>query len=223
DLNLVGTLDTTGMVGRINVSQGELVFFSNQYAVNRGIISFYNPLKIEPILDVALETTVKGVDVNLEVSGPVDNMKLTYRSDPPLRFEEIVELLATGKTPTSDPTIAAHQPAPPEQSLAQMGESAIVSKAVAAPLANRLERVFGINQLKIDPTFTAGSSLPQARLTLQQRISGNLTFTYTTDLSQTNKEIVRVEWAMNPRFSAVATRDENGYFGVDFFYKKQFR
>jgi translocation and assembly module TamB len=166
---------------------------------------------------------VKGVNVTLGVTGPVDDMKLNYRSDPPLRFDEIVALLATGKVPTSDPTIAAHQPATPDQSLTQMGESALVSQAVAAPLASRIQRVFGVNQLKIDPTFTSGSSLPQARVTLQQQVSPTIVFTYTTDLTQTTSQIIKVEWAFTPRFSAVATRDENGIVSLDFFLKKQFQ
>jgi translocation and assembly module TamB len=223
DLNVLGTMANPGLTGRVNITEGQLVFFGNQYTVNRGTISFYNPLKIAPVLDVDLETTVKGVDVILGVAGPIENMKLSYRSDPPLRFDEIVSLLATGKVPTSDPTIAAHNEPPPQQSMTQMGESAIVSQAVAAPLANRLQRVFGVNQIKIDPTFVNGSALPQARITLQQQISGNITFTYTTDLTQTNSQILRVEWAVSPRLSAVATRDENGLFGVDFYIKRQFR
>src|SRR5262249_3768842 len=156
---------------------------------------------------IDLETKVKGVDVSLTVSGAIDDLKLTYRSDPPLRFEEIFSLLATGKVP-SDPTIAAHQAAPPEQSLAQMGESAALSQAVANPIAKRSERIFGVNQIKIDPSFTSGSALPQARLTLQQPITESLTFSYTTDVTQTNSQIIRVEWALTPRLSAVATREE---------------
>jgi translocation and assembly module TamB len=212
-----------GIVGRVVVTQGNLVFFGNQYAVNRAVVNFYNPVKIEPVLDVDLQTTVKGVDVNVGVTGSIDNMKLNYRSDPPLRFDEIVALLATGKVPTSDPTIAAHEQQAPNQSLMQRGESAIVGQAVAAPLASRIQRVFGVNQLKIDPTFASGSSLPQARVTLQQQISPTIVFSYTTDLTQTTSQIIRVEWAFTPRFSAVATRDENGIVSLDFFLKKQFR
>jgi translocation and assembly module TamB len=223
DLNVRGTIFNPGIVGRVVVTQGNLVFFGNQYSVNRAVVNFYNPIKIEPVLDVNLQTTVKGVDVNLGVTGSIDNMKLNYRSDPPLRFDEIVALLATGKTPTSDPTIAAHEPTAPQQSSTQMGESAIVSQAVAAPIASRIQRVFGVNQLKIDPTFASGSSLPQARVTLQQQISPTIVFTYTTDLTQTTSQIIRVEWAFTPRFSAVATRDENGVVSLDFFLKKQFR
>ena len=64
--------------------------------------------------------------------------------------------------------------------------------------------------------------MPTARLTLQQQVTPEITFTYTQDLSQSNSEILRVEWALSPRFSAVALRDENGIFGIDFFYKKKF-
>ena len=60
-------------------------------------------------------------------------------------------------------------------------------------------------------------------MTLQQQVNESITFTYTQDLTQTNSQIIRVEWAMTPRFSAVATRDENGVFGLDLLYKKQFR
>jgi translocation and assembly module TamB len=223
DLSVRGTVLSPGIVGRMTITSGQFVFFGNKYTVNRGVISFFNPTKIQPVLDVNLETTVKGVDVILGVTGPVDDMKLSYRSDPPLRFDEIVGLLATGKVPSSDPTIAAHQPATPDQSLTQMGESAIVSQAVAAPLASRIQRVFGVNQLKIDPTFVSGSSLPQARVTLQQQISPTIVFTYTTDLTQTTSQIIRLEWAFTPRFSAVATRDEYGIVSLDFFVKRQFR
>jgi translocation and assembly module TamB len=223
DLNLTGTLEQPGMVGRVVISQGDIVFFGNQYTVERGVIAFYNPLAIEPQLNIGIATTVRNINVTLNVSGPMDNLKLSYVSDPPLQFDEIVGLLATGKRPSSDPGIVASQAPAPQQSVSEMGASAVVSQAVASPLSSRLQRVFGVSQLRIDPTFAGGSALPNARLSLQQRVSNSVTFTYSQDLSQSNSELIRVEWALSPKFSAVATRDENGIFGVDFFYKRQFR
>ena len=223
DLSVTGTLARPGAVGRIEITQGDMVFFGNEYMVNRGVISFYNPLAIDPQIDISLETTVLSVSVTIGVSGPMDNLKLTYHSDPPLQFQEIVSLLANGRRPSSDPTIVENEAAPPQQSLGQMGETAIVGQAVASPLASRLQRVFGVSELKVDPTFVQGSTLPQATLTLQQRVSNAITFTYSQNLSLSNSELIRVEWALSSRVSAVATRDENGIFGVDFFYKLQFR
>lgn len=222
NLTVRGTAAQPGIIGRVEVTNGDLLFFGNEYTVNTGTVTFYDPTRVNPILNFSLQTTVQGVNVTLNLEGPMDNLKLTYTSDPPITFQEIVELLATNTTPTSDPTIAANQPTPPQQSLSQMGESAVVGQAIAAPIADRLQRVFGVSQLKIDPTFAGNSGLPTARVTLQQRITNNLTFTYITDVSTTNDQIIRVEWAITPKFSAVAERDEFGVVGVDFVYKGTF-
>jgi len=220
-LHIRGTAGSPGVLGRITITEGRLAFFGATYKVNSGTIAFYNPVRVEPILDLSLETTAKGVDVVLRATGPVDNMKLSYTSDPPLQFQEIVGLLAAGRAPTSDPTLLANQPSQPPQTFQQMGESALVSKALADPVASQLQRVFGVSQFKIDPTFTNGSALPTAQLTLQQQIASNLTFTYVTPLNSSNTQTIRVEWALNPQWSAVAMRDENGVFSVNFLYKKQ--
>lgn len=220
DANLAvrGTAAMPGMLGRVAVTDGELVFFGNTYTVNTGTINFYNPNAIQPVLNISLETIVQNVDVILGVSGPISNLHLTYSSDPPLTFQQIVQLLATNTTP-NDPTIASQQPAQPQESFTQMGESAILGQAVANPIASRVQRVFGITQFKIDPSLQGSGGQPDARVTLQQKIASNITFTYITDVSQTNAEIIRVEWAFTPTTSAVALRDFNGNVSLEFFYR----
>jgi translocation and assembly module TamB len=223
NLHIQGTASVPGVLGRISINEGRLVFFSSSYTVNSGTVSFFNPIRIEPVLDLSLETQAKGVDVVLRVTGPIDNMKLTYTSDPPIQFQEIVGLLAAGQTPTSDPTLLANQPPQPSQSLEQMGASALLSKGLADPIANRLQRVFGITQFKIDPTFASGSDLPQAQLSLQQQVTDHLTLTYTTALDNPNAQALRGEFTFNKQWSATATRDQYGLFSVKFLYKKQFK
>jgi translocation and assembly module TamB len=222
DLRVRGTLDEPDILGRINITQGELIFFGAKYTVNQGSIAFYDPTKIVPVLNVDLETSLQGVDITLTISGPADNLTLTHRSDPPLPFDQVLSLLAAGKTPT-DPTIAARQAQPPPQSVEQIGESALLSQVVATPLTDRLSRVFGITELKIAPAFVSGSVLPQARVTLSQQVARNVNFTYITDVTNSNTQIFQIEWSISEKWSAVATRDENGLFGVDFYYKRKFK
>ncbi len=223
DLTLRGSVLNPGMIGRVNITQGNLVFFGAKYTINEGNVTFYNPYKIEPVLDLNLETTVQNVDVVLTVTGPVENMNLSYHSDPPLQFSDIVALLGAGKTPTSDPVLAANQPQAPPQSVTDMGASALLGAAVANPVAGQLQRLFGVSALKIAPTFVTGSTLPQAQVTLQQQVTPGVTFTYVTDLTQPDSQILRVEWSINPQWSAVASREINGLVGVDLFYKRRFR
>jgi translocation and assembly module TamB len=223
DLRVRGTAAYPGVLGRVLITEGKLVFFGSTYTVNNGTIAFYNPVRVEPVLDLSLETQTQGVDVVLKVTGPIDNMKLSYTSDPPLQFQEIVNLLATGTTPTSDPTLLANSPALPPQTFQQMGESAIVGRALSDPVTNQLQRVFGVTQLKINPAFVSGSQLPEAQLSLQQQISSNITFTYVTGLNTANAETIQVLWTLTPQWSAEALQDYNGIVSVTLIYKRQFR
>jgi translocation and assembly module TamB len=221
NLRLRGTFSNPAVLGRINITQGQVIFFGTKYTINQGSVQFFNPVRIDPILDVDLETKANGIDVTLNVSGPLNKPNLTPRSDPPLQFNEIVALLATGRSPTSDPTRLAQESTAP-QSWQQMGASALLGQALASPVAGRLQRFFGVSQLRIDPTLPGVESNPQARLTLEQQVTSDITFTYITDVTNSNPQVVRVEWSFAKQWSAVALREDNGVFGLDFFYKRRF-
>jgi translocation and assembly module TamB len=222
NLTLVGTIDNPGMLGRVTVTEGDVVFFGTKYTIGTGTVTFSNGNKIDPILNVDLETTVQGIDVALNVTGPADKMKLSYRSDPPLQFQEIVSLLASGTTPSSDPVIAAHAPVQQGQSLQQTGASALLGQAMGNPVSGRLQRLFGVSKLSINPQIVGATNTAQATLTLQQQVTRDITFTYIQDVTTSNPQIIRVEWAINPRYSATAERDVNGAVLVNLFYKRRF-
>jgi translocation and assembly module TamB len=208
------------LLGRVNITQGEINFFGTKYTINQGTINFFNPVKIEPVLNIDLETKARGIDIILTVSGTVNKLNVTPRSDPPLQFSEIIALLATGRAPSSDPTLAARQAT--QQNWQQMGASALVGQAIANPVAGRLQRFFGVSRLKIDPSFSGVENNPQARLTVEQQITRDITFTYITNVTSSNPQVIRVEWAFSRQWSVIAVRDENGLFGLDFLYKRRF-
>jgi translocation and assembly module TamB len=220
-LTLRGTVANPAVLGRINITQGELVFFGNKYSINQGSISFLNPARIDPILNIDFETKARGVDVVLTVAGPINKLNVSYRSDPPLQFGDIVTLLATGRAPT-DPTLAGRDTGQ-VQSLQQLGASALLGQAIASPVAGRLQRFFGVSRLKIDPSLTGITGSPEARLTIEQQVTPEVLFTYITDVSSTSTQLIRVEWSFNRQWSAILVREENGYVGLDFAYKKRFK
>ncbi len=223
DLRLRGGPVRPVLLGRVLINQGELIFLGNKYAINSGQIVFANAGRIEPTVNLDLETKVRGVEVTLHISGPVNKLNVTYRSDPPLAFSDIVALLATGQEPSTAPGVGGTQ-SQLSQSWGQAGAGALLSQAIASPIAGRLQRFFGVSQLKINPE-TAGTTTTNAaaRVTLEQQITSNITFTYITDLSRAQAQTIRMELGFTPGWSAVALRDENGAFGVDFVYRKQFK
>jgi translocation and assembly module TamB len=222
NLRLQGTPYNPVLLGRINITQGEINFFGTRYTINSGSITFANPVKLEPVLNVDLETRVSGIDVILTISGPLNNLNVTPRSDPPLDIGQVLALLATGSAPTADATLAIRQN-PTTQSFTQLGPSALIGQVVANPVSSRLQRFFGVSSLKIDPQLTGIVSNPQPRVTLQQQVSKEITITYITNLSSTSQQIVRVEWSLNRNWSVIGVRDENGQLGIDFLYKKSFK
>jgi translocation and assembly module TamB len=221
NLRLRGTYTSPAVLGRVNITHGQIAFFGTRYSISQGSISFFNPVNIDPVLDVDLETKARGIQVTLNVSGPLSKLNLTPRSDPPLQFSEIVALLATGRTPTDEASLSSGQntAAPAWQ---QSAGSALLGEAISSPVTGRLQRFFGVSRLRIDPTLPGTEFNGTARVTLEQQVTPDITFTYITDITTSNPQVVSVEWAFAKQWSVVAQRDENGLVGMDILFKKRF-
>lgn len=222
DLRLRGTPLRPVLLGRALISQGEVLFFGNQYTIDSGEILFVDPSRIEPVVNLNVQTRARGVEVTLNINGPLNKTAVTYRSDPPLPFSDIVALLATGRAPSSAPGLAGAR-SEFAQSWEQAGASALVSQAIASPLAGRLQRFLGVSRLKIDPTVRGIENTPEAHLTLEQQITPDVTLIYITNLARAQQQTIRLEWDFTRNWSALAVREANGLFGVDFLYKKRFK
>ena len=222
DLEVVGTIAAPSLLGEIQIAQGELRMLGTHYRVNRGDIRFLNPLQAEPVLNVELETRIRDVDLALVLSGPGRSLALSYRSDPPLPFHDLVDLVAVGKEPTVDPSISSRRRIE-QQSLVQTGADNILSQAISRPVSKRLQRFFGVSRLKVDPQIGGLESNPSARLSTEQQIADDITLIYSYDLSSAQQQAIRIEWNPDRKWSFIVTRDQNGLLGSDVLYKVRMR
>jgi translocation and assembly module TamB len=223
DLRLRGSPLQPVLQGTVSINQGELQVLGTKYTINRGDIRFLNPVKIEPTVDMDLETKLRGVTVNVTLSGSPNNLKMNWSSDPPLQQSEIIALLAAGR----DPTLVGNEVAPGitsggSNSFAAAG-TGLVGQALNAQLSSRLQRFFGATRVKIDPTLLGVDNLPQARLTWEQQVSKDITLTYITNLNRTQEQLIQVQWDLDKNWSLILLRDPNGIFGADFQYRKRFK
>jgi translocation and assembly module TamB len=221
NLQLRGTPDHPILLGSLAANQGDIRVFGTRYSINRGEVSFFNSVKIEPVLDLDLETQTRGITVDITIAGTLSKLNITYRSDPPLQPKDIIALLTVGRAPDAAGN-TNRSPASNDTNTLQSGANSVLGAAVS-PVSNRLSRLFGITNIKIDPLVQGITNTPQARLTLEQQISRDISITYITNLSQTSEQVFRLEWSLNRQFSVVALRDDNGEFGIDFLYKKRFK
>ena len=222
DLRLRGTPLRPALVGAVSINEGEVQIFGNRYTVDRCDVRFINPVKIDPILDMDLETKARGVTVNIAISGTLQKLNVNYSSDPPMQSRDIIALLAVGRAPTDAANLSSGQTSSSSTSLEEAG-GGLIGQAITAQLSSRLQRFFGASRVKIDPAITGVEYLPQARLTLEQQVSNDITLTYITNLNRTQEQIVQVEWDFSRQWSAIAVREANGLFGIDFQYRKRFK
>jgi translocation and assembly module TamB len=216
DLHIRGTLAAPVVLGRVDINQGELTFNGTNYQVDRGDILFINPIRIEPIIDVELSARVRDYDVTLMFHGTVDKLSATYRSDPPLPSSDIIALLALGHTRQDELQNIPNQP-----TLAAPTGSTELAAALNAAMSSRVQRLFGISRIKIDPignpeaTTTATQADRGPTVTVEQQVSNRITLTYITNLAQSAQQVIEVVFQINRNVSLDGIRDQNDVLGFD--------
>ncbi len=222
DLRLRGSPIRPVLLGSISVNEGEIEVFGNRYTVDRGDIRFLNPVKIEPTFDMDLETKARGIIVNISFSGTLQKLNVNYSSDPPLQPREIIALLAVGRNPANGTSTSPADIDTNSTTGLQAG-GGLLGDAISAQLSSSVQRFFGASHVKIDPTVSYTDNLPQARLTLEQQVSKEITLTYVTNLNRTQEQMVQFEYDFSAHWSFIAVRQDNGLFGIDFQYRKRLK
>jgi translocation and assembly module TamB len=206
NLRVEGTAAQPTLLGRVNVTGGDLIFRGNRYVLQPSSIDFVNPYRIEPRMNLSVETEVQDYTIRLQFRGDIDRLRTTYTSEPPLPPSDIINLLVFGKTTEA----AQANPTP-----GNLGAESLIASSVSGQVTNRIAKVAGISQLSVDPTLGGNGRDPAARVTIQQRVTGNVFVTFATDASSTAREVLKLEYRATPRVSISGTRDQNGGFAFD--------
>jgi translocation and assembly module TamB len=196
NLRVGGTAAEPIITGRSDLTAGELFYRNVRYQLQRGIITFDNPNETDPVLNVSVISTVEQYNLTLNVRGPFDKLTTSYVSDPPLATADIINLLATGQTTG--------------QSAASQSTDSIIASQTASQLTGGVQRLAGLSSLQIDPLIGGNNSNPSARIAVQQRVTKNFLFTFSTDVSQPGSEVVQGDYQINPRWSVSVARQEAG-------------
>ena len=213
NLQVHGTAAQPVLLGRMNLSNGDLIFSGNRYILQGGTIDFRNPSRTEPVLDMAVNTTIDQYDIQMRFWGPADHLHTNYASDPTLPPADIINLIAFGKTSEA----SANNPTPS----GSLGAESLVASGVSNQVTNRIEKLAGISQLSIDPVLGDSQQSAGARVAIQQRVTSKFFVTFSTDVTGTQKQIVKMEYRMTGRTSFDAVRDQNGGFSFQTSLRKQ--
>ncbi len=217
DLRLRGTAERPVLLGRINIAEGDIKLGGTKYHLERGDISFLDPVRIDPVLDVEATTRVRDYDITIGLHGTLEKLNTTYRSDPPLSSDDIVSLLAFGGTQQSS---GASSPAP---GFADTASGVMLTEAINQTSSNRISKIFGVSAIRINPSVGGPDNDPNARLTVEQQVSNNITLTYITNLARSAQEVIQFEYNINSEYTVQGIRDENGVVSFDLLIRKRKR
>jgi translocation and assembly module TamB len=214
NLQVRGTVAQPVILGRVNLNDGDLIFNGNRFTVGGGTVEFVNPSETQPVVNLALNTTIQQYNIHLRFNGPVDQLRTNYASDPSLPAADIINLLAFGQTTEAN---AANPATPANQ--AAMG---LVASQVSSQITSRVAKIAGISQLSINPVLAGGSTQGPAGavVTIQQRVTGNLFVTFSTNVTTTQDQVIMGQYKLSPRVSVSATRDQNGGVAFDTIFNK---
>ena len=205
-LTVTNTLAAPVILGRISLTGGEIFFQGKRFELQNGTVVFSNPVHTEPVLNLFVNTVVERYNITINFLGPVDRLKTNYTSDPSLPPLDIINLLAFGKTTAEQASNAATP--------TSLGAESVVAQGVAGQVSKGIQNLTGVSQLTLDPM--AGSNQnPGAQLAVQQRVSGNLLFTFSTNVTSTQTQTVQLEYQPKRQVTISVLRDQYGGYGFD--------
>ena len=224
DLRLRGTAERPAVLGRVEVLEGEVTFNGTKYNLDRGDVTFANPAKTQPIIDLQATTRVRDYDITVQLRGDAsvaNGVKVTWQSEPQLPEADVIALLALGRT--QEESAAAAQ----SGGFGFGGDASnlLINEALNSTVNSRLQRLFGASRVKIDPQGLASETnvIRGPQVTIEQEVANKLTLTYSTNVSVSNQQIIQAEYHLTRNISIVALRDQNGVVSFDFKLRRRKR
>jgi translocation and assembly module TamB len=215
DLHLRGSVARPSVLGRADILEGDATFNGIKFRLERGDITFANPITIEPQVNLQATTHVRSYDLDVTVTGTPDRLNVNYRSEPPLPKSDIIALLALGRTSQESEQLQQQSGQTP---FTDVATAMIINQAINQTVSSRVQRLFGVSRIKIDPQGLTTETNPTARgpqVTIEQQFANNVSLTYSTNVSQSSQQIIQGEYYFTRNISAVGTRDQNGVVSFD--------
>jgi hypothetical protein len=115
NLQLTGSDQQPSVLGQIDIARGKFVY-KRDFSITRGIISFDDPLRVDPTLEISAVSEVQNYRVYINMSGRASNPRVDFSVDPPTRQNgtpinkvDILVLLGRGSLPEEQQALGESQ------------------------------------------------------------------------------------------------------------------
>ncbi len=186
--------------GSFDVKRGNIVYLDHIFDMRGGDIVFNNTSYINPELNMQAVTRVDSYDIELDLSGTLNEPKISFMSHPSLDESDIISLLSFG-TLLADAPVSA-------------GDINLLKKRALniaqGLLSNKIRRKLGLRELEV----SYGSLSEDPHLSLGFYISRNLYLKYFHDFQSMHLDQFELRYKLSRHLGLYGSRDENGEYSL---------
>ncbi|MBI5847401.1 MAG: translocation/assembly module TamB [Nitrospirae bacterium] len=216
DMVLRGTLNRPVLFGRLETKDGTVYFRNNEFKILHASTDFADPNRLNPVIAIAAETTVKGYRIKMNLEGQLDHFNMSLVSDPPLKEMDVLSLLTVGQAGGGVKGF--------EAGIGAGEATSFVTGKMQDVIEERVRSITGLDRFQIDPYVSKTTGTVEPMVTVSKRMLGEKFFvTYSSALGSREEQIVKLEYFVNKKISLVGIRDERGIAGGDIRFRFEFK
>lgn len=185
DVRILGTNANVGMIGQIEILDGEVTFLDRIFKLSPGTINFTNPNGLTMAFDINATTRIDNTytDIFLEIRTEQDEIRAYLTSNPVKDETTIVSLLTFG-VEMDDLSAGAG---------AQQGVSlALLPSVLSGPVQSRVEtglrKIKLIDTFQFIPYFSETTKTTSMRLLVAKQLYSRVRLSYSTDVFGANTD-----------------------------------
>ncbi|MBI2340516.1 MAG: translocation/assembly module TamB domain-containing protein [Deltaproteobacteria bacterium] len=177
DLALKSDIDLEGMAsnpqasGHIDIVEGEIHAFGIDFENATGFAAFGRGRGLNPFIEFSASHEIQDYEIRAKLEGPMDNLQLSLESTPALGQNEIISLIAYGRTP--DQLSAGDQNF--------FSRTAIASQIVGL-LQRPLSKATHLDIVRLEAEYGKAEPI-LSRISVGKRLSPRFSVAFTTDLT----------------------------------------
>lgn len=227
ELGLIGSPAQPNITGRVVAEEGYVLYLDRKFKVNRGVVDFIDPDRLNPVIDFGAQTTVTSYQateatpyvITLAITGPLDEAVVELTSDPPLDKSNILSLLTIGATREQLGGQDAEGKDASLSSVLKERAQSISSQKVAGYTSRKVGSLLGLEQFTIEGNLFRFDRFWGPQLLASKKISPRVEITYITTVGHSNENSFRLDYRFSKHFSLEGQTDQQGRAGMNLKYR----
>lgn len=226
-LAIVGSVARPTLSGQITVEEGYILYLDRKFDVKTGMVLMSNPNRFNPEVNFSAEakvTNYQGITpttytITTSATGPMDQLRTSLTSNPPLSEPDVVSLLTLGATREQ---LTGTEGGGTGDVLTDRA-GALTSNRISSIAGRHVESALGLEEFSVQGNLFNPNQGGGTRLRATKRLSDRVRVTYMSTVGSANEQAIRVEYRWTDHISLQGQTDRQGKAVLNIKYGLRFK